>query len=248
MPETRTNKGTEENRATPDSKRPIQRANRAESDAIAERIKSVIGDESVSSFARRSGISEAVIRSYVSDGRMPSLDKAASIANAGSVTVDWLATGRLPKTRGELRALQATFQPGVVVGGLMAEAIRDGKPFSIDQQRALADDDTFCAYLSGSRLAPPEFLLGFAEMTGCAVGPLLSAYDLAKTQASISELEAQLADNNESALVKTYRAASESGKTALNKVAAAIRQQTMSAWFAAGMAVSEAANVFDKKK
>jgi hypothetical protein len=49
-------------------------------------------------------------------------------------------------------------------------------------------------------------------------------------------------------LLTTYRNASEAGKSALNKVASAIRTQTMSAWFSAGMAVSEAANIFDKKK
>ena len=35
---------------------------------------------------------------------MPGLEKLVAIAEAGNVTVDWLATGRPPKTRSELRA------------------------------------------------------------------------------------------------------------------------------------------------
>ena len=78
---------------------------------------------------------------------------------------------------------------------------------------------------------------------------------LPKTRAELRELQAgaqsapgadQPADEAE--LMRTYRTASDSGKAALNKVATAIRTQSMSAWFHAGMAVSEAANVFEKKK
>lgn len=35
------------------------------------------------------------------------MEYLVAIADAGGVTVDWLATGRLPKTRAELLALQA---------------------------------------------------------------------------------------------------------------------------------------------
>jgi hypothetical protein len=51
-----------------------------------------------------------------------------------------------------------------------------------------------------------------------------------------------------SSIHHSHAMSSEAGKSALNKVASAIRTQTMSAWFSAGMAVSEAANIFDKKK
>ncbi len=43
---------------------------------LATRLKRLIGAESVSSFARRSGVGESVLRSYLADHRMPSLDKA----------------------------------------------------------------------------------------------------------------------------------------------------------------------------
>lgn len=90
--------------APPDSARPILSQ---ESGAFISRLREIIADESVSSFARRCGIKEAVIRSYINDGRTPPISNAAALAEAGGVTVDWLATGRGFKTRAELRAAQA---------------------------------------------------------------------------------------------------------------------------------------------
>ena len=65
-----------------------------ESDALAARLKMLIRPGSVASFSKRCGLAESVLRAYISDGRMPSLDKALAIATAGGVTLDWLATGR----------------------------------------------------------------------------------------------------------------------------------------------------------
>jgi len=65
-----------------------------ESGALAARLKVLIRPGSVASFAKRCGLAESVLRTYISDGRMPSLDKALAIATAGGVTLDWLATGR----------------------------------------------------------------------------------------------------------------------------------------------------------
>jgi transcriptional regulator with XRE-family HTH domain len=65
-----------------------------DADALAARLKAIIGDESVSSFARRCGMAESVLRTYLRDGRMPPLDRALAIAAVAGVSVDWLATGR----------------------------------------------------------------------------------------------------------------------------------------------------------
>lgn len=45
------------------------------------------------------------MRGYLVEGKKPGLDYLVAIADAGGVTVDWLATGRPPKTRAELREL-----------------------------------------------------------------------------------------------------------------------------------------------
>ena len=60
---------------------------------LPARLRLLIGSEPVAAFARRCGLSESVLRTYLKDGRMPPLDKAAAIAAAAGVSVDWLAGG-----------------------------------------------------------------------------------------------------------------------------------------------------------
>ena len=73
---------------------------RCEITALPTRLHALVGKESVSSFARRSGLAESVLRSYLREGRMPPLDKALAMAVAAGVSVDWLATGCGPRRRG----------------------------------------------------------------------------------------------------------------------------------------------------
>lgn len=69
------------------------------------------------------------MRDYTSGKKVPGLDAALAIADAAGVTVDWLATGREPKRRAELRALLARgpASPGLdqdVLAGVL-EAIEE---------------------------------------------------------------------------------------------------------------------------
>lgn len=61
-----------------------------------QRLKEAIGDESVHAFAKRAGINDTSMRAYLKD-TMPGLDKLVAIADAGAVTLDWLARGLEPK-------------------------------------------------------------------------------------------------------------------------------------------------------
>ncbi|MBE2259491.1 MAG: hypothetical protein IAE88_11570 [Rhodobacteraceae bacterium] len=94
MTETSANKGAQINGPAPDSTPAQRHAVDSEAGALAARLKAIIGEESVSSFARRCRLAESVLRTYLRDGRMPPLDKASVIAAAAGVSVDWLATGR----------------------------------------------------------------------------------------------------------------------------------------------------------
>ena len=87
---------------------------KVESSALAARLQAIIGKESVSSFARRCGLAESVLRTYLRDGRMPPLDKACAMAAAAGVSVDWLATGNGPGRAAEVRASYHSGAPGVV--------------------------------------------------------------------------------------------------------------------------------------
>lgn len=59
---------------------------------FSDRLKALIGEESVSGFARRVDINEALIRKYLK-GSKPSLTKANQIAMRANCSLEWLATG-----------------------------------------------------------------------------------------------------------------------------------------------------------
>lgn len=61
---------------------------------FAGRLRYLIGERSVRSFERESGVSEGTIRKYLSGERTPTLDRLAMLAEAGGVPPEWLATGR----------------------------------------------------------------------------------------------------------------------------------------------------------
>ena len=67
---------------------------------FAERLRIIIGDN-VSSFARKAGVPEGSLRQYLA-GSLPGIDKAARIASAGEVSLDWLIGGHGPMTTDQL--------------------------------------------------------------------------------------------------------------------------------------------------
>ncbi|PPA31453.1 transcriptional regulator [Aeromonas jandaei] len=61
-------------------------------DGFAERLQSLIGEGSISAFARKVGLSEALIRKYLK-GAEPGLVRANQIAMGANCSLEWLATG-----------------------------------------------------------------------------------------------------------------------------------------------------------
>lgn len=55
-----------------------------------------MSDTSVSAFARRCGIVESTLRTYL-NGAQPSTDRLVAIADTAGVNIAWLAAGRGPK-------------------------------------------------------------------------------------------------------------------------------------------------------
>ena len=86
----------------------------AESELV-RRLRECIGDEPVNAFARRCGLGESLMRSYLK-GAMPSADRVAAIAEVRGETTDWLITGRGPKLRADV--IKAT-------GGLDKQRLQD---------------------------------------------------------------------------------------------------------------------------
>lgn len=57
------------------------------------RLKELIGERSVSDFARKVGLGESLIRKYLK-GSEPSLSRAHQIAEAMECSLEWLASGK----------------------------------------------------------------------------------------------------------------------------------------------------------
>lgn len=66
-----------------------------ESGNVSTRIKTLMGNLSESAFAQKCKIPLSTMRKYLS-GSTPGLDKAAQIAEANGVPLEWLATGKQP--------------------------------------------------------------------------------------------------------------------------------------------------------
>lgn len=58
-----------------------------------DRLREAMGKESGNSLAKRCGMSEAVIRAYLSGKTYPSLDRLAILAEKCDVSIEWLANG-----------------------------------------------------------------------------------------------------------------------------------------------------------
>lgn len=62
-------------------------------DAFRERLEIAMGSDKPRAFARKSGLSEGAIRSYLNGETFPTLDRLAMIASASGFGADWLAFG-----------------------------------------------------------------------------------------------------------------------------------------------------------
>lgn len=76
-----------------------------ENDAISTRLVEVLGDEPLTSFARRCGVIEGTLRNIIKSGAWPRTDNLVAIADAANVNIEWLATGRGPKQRGAAHSI-----------------------------------------------------------------------------------------------------------------------------------------------
>lgn len=74
-----------------------------------ERLREIIGDGTMTSFAKRCGFSDSLLGSYVRGEKLPGFENLLAIAKVGGVSLDWIATGRLPKVRSAGSAVSQVF-------------------------------------------------------------------------------------------------------------------------------------------
>lgn len=101
-----------------------------ESEQLGKRLLEIIGEESIRAFAGRCGMSDRLLGAYTRGEKAPGVKHLVRLADAGGVTVDWIATGRGPKTRREVVMLiEAKTMPasarinakalGMILGGIL---------------------------------------------------------------------------------------------------------------------------------
>jgi len=73
-------------------------ASNTDAGSFPGRLLRLIGRTPVRAFARETGISEGVLRKYLSNKSDPSRTRLITIAEAGGVSLEWLATGQGPMT------------------------------------------------------------------------------------------------------------------------------------------------------
>lgn len=161
---------------------------------IGERIKESRGRASRPEAAALLGVHPNTLANYEHGTRPPGAKFLEALNRVYGVSPSWVLTGESDKY----------LRPGVPVGLAMLDAIQKGKPFSIEQQRALADDDTFAAYLSGARVPPPEFLEAFAALTEYPLSRLNAAFELCQALGEIEAVAANVA--REPAQAEPYQA------------------------------------------
>lgn len=63
---------------------------------FAQRLKYIIGDDSLLSFSKKCNLSESAIRKYIREESEPTLQNLLTMAKVGKTSVSWLATGYDP--------------------------------------------------------------------------------------------------------------------------------------------------------
>jgi len=64
------------------------------------RLRLILGDEPITSFAKKCDLGESLIRKYLSGGSLPGLENLVKMGKAGKVSIEWLATGEGPMQNG----------------------------------------------------------------------------------------------------------------------------------------------------
>lgn len=66
-----------------------------------DRLKQAMDGDTTYSFAKKCGISESLVRKYLSGESLPGLEKLYQLAGGGQVRVEWLTSGEEPMRSGE---------------------------------------------------------------------------------------------------------------------------------------------------
>lgn len=97
--------------------------------SFAVRLQDIMGDTPFLTFAKKCGVPQNSIRQYL-NGSVPGIDKAAAIAEANGVSLEWLITGKGLKT-GSFVSVPVLPTLGSLNGGAALEYSEIGEVFPL---------------------------------------------------------------------------------------------------------------------
>lgn len=112
---------------------PLQRRQAPFADAFSKRLWKALSGRKLKWLAEETGISSSMLSDYGKGGKVPGADKAVLIADALSVDVSWLLTGRSGSISDQLAEPGNRLLRDLVSPQLAAEASSDDDLVEIDQ-------------------------------------------------------------------------------------------------------------------
>ncbi|WP_304524939.1 helix-turn-helix domain-containing protein [Halomonas sp. I5-271120] len=146
---------------------------------FSKRLKQAIGNRSIHSIAKSCGMSDSLIRKYLT-GSLPGLDKALILAVETGVSLEWLATGQeLP----EKQPKSVSVKPSLDVERMEAVIAKTRRNF-LDRGISLSPEEEAkiirLIYELNSEDAENSKNLGFGDGKSEAMDIPFSSFDVAK--------------------------------------------------------------------
>ena len=218
---------------------------------IGIRVSEVRGDSGQPAFAAKIGVSKSTVSRVERGEYMPDGEFLQALHREFGISPTWVLTGEGEKY----------CKPAEMTGAAIASAIRDSG-LSIDEvvARLGCGIDPLLAWLEGRQAPPAADLEKIAEITGTPLHKLQAAREVGAALGQIEVLHAQVTSGlatgaakagmtpDEATLLARFNQADDKGKALLLKISAAVAAPSMKAWFEAGIALSDAATIFDKKR
>jgi transcriptional regulator with XRE-family HTH domain len=217
---------------------------------IGLRVTEVRGDLSQSAFGTIIGVHKNTVGRIERGEYTPDGELLQALHREFAISPTWVLTGEGEKY----------CRPAEMTGAAIALAIRDSG-LSIDEVvgRLGCGIDLLLAWLEGRKAPEAEDIKKITEITGTPLHKLQAAREVNDTLGQIDVVHAQITAGpntaeskagmtaDEATLLARFSQADDKGKAVLLKISAAIANPSMKSWFDAGIALSDAATILDKK-
>ena len=123
------------------------------------RLSEALGDETAYAFSKRTGLDQSLLSKYIRGDSLPRVDRAAEIAAAAGVSLDWLMGADLPSGDGALVEASMSGIPilgeipaGPLTERYVAEHVEEYAP--IDTAAAIRGEQLFGLRVTGYSMFP----------------------------------------------------------------------------------------------